>query len=69
MGKIINRRIAWSRNSVFKNTVDTLPKPESKLRGQVFLLLGLTGEQDAFYICLKTESETYAWAELPANFI
>ena len=41
--------------------VATLPTADASRRGQVILLTGATGVEDATYLCLKTSGDTYDW--------
>jgi hypothetical protein len=49
-------------------SVSEMPTASEALRGKMYILQGATEEQDARYICLKTEADEYAWAEIPVNF-
>jgi hypothetical protein len=49
--------------------IGLLPVASVAYRGKLYYVPGGVGGQDVLYICLKTELETYAWAEVPLNFV
>lgn len=57
-------------NQVSKvSPIGLLPAASETYRGKIYYIPGGVGGQDVLYVCLKTETEAYAWAELPVNFV
>jgi len=43
---------------------ETLPKPEGKLRGQTYQLIGTSGRPDEVYQCMKLGNDAYDWVQI-----